>query len=125
MPPGRGHQARGEQRRGDGAAPGEPAAESSGGGLRQYLLRVLAGQGPSTDSAHGQLLGLFGVEDLGLVSKFDATAMIDRLLHESPEEGLDRLTHRVHILEANGESIRLRRAKTCQKRPRATPEKES
>ena len=38
---------------------------------------------------------------------------------------LDRLTHRVHILEANGESFRLRQAKTRQKRPRATPEKES
>ena len=37
---------------------------------------------------------------------------------------LDRLTHRVHILEANGESFRLRQAKTRQKRPRATPEKE-
>jgi DNA replication protein DnaC len=36
---------------------------------------------------------------------------------------LDRLTHRVHILEANGESYRLRQAKTRQKRSRITPEK--
>jgi DNA replication protein DnaC len=38
---------------------------------------------------------------------------------------LDRLTHRVHILEANGESFRLREAKTRQKRSRANPEKTS
>lgn len=37
---------------------------------------------------------------------------------------LDRLTHRVHILEANGESFRLRQAKTRQSRSRNTPEKE-
>ena len=37
---------------------------------------------------------------------------------------LDRLTHRVHIPEANGESFRLRQAISRQKRPRATPEKE-
>ena len=51
--------------------------------------------------------------------------MIDRLLQESPEEGLDRLTHCVHIPRANGASFRLRQAKTRQKRPRATPERES
>lgn len=38
---------------------------------------------------------------------------------------LDRLTHRVHILEANGESYRLKEAKTRQKRSRATPAKTS
>jgi DNA replication protein DnaC len=38
---------------------------------------------------------------------------------------LDRLTHRVHILEANGESFRLREAKTRQKRYRGKPEKTS
>jgi DNA replication protein DnaC len=38
---------------------------------------------------------------------------------------LDRLTHRVHILEANGESFRLREAKTRQKRYRVKPEKTS
>jgi DNA replication protein DnaC len=38
---------------------------------------------------------------------------------------LDRLTHRVHILEANGESFRLREAKTRQKRSRVTPAKTS
>ena len=38
---------------------------------------------------------------------------------------LDRLTHRVHILEANGESFRLREAKTSQKRSRVTPAKTS
>ena len=54
---------------------------------RRYLFRILAGQGLSTDAAHGQLLDLFGVESLTVVSKFDATAMIDRLLHESPAEG--------------------------------------
>jgi len=37
---------------------------------------------------------------------------------------LDRLTHRVHILEANGESFRLRQAKTRQARSRHTPEQE-
>jgi DNA replication protein DnaC len=37
---------------------------------------------------------------------------------------LDRLTHRVHILEANGESFRLRQAKTRQSRSQHTPEKE-
>lgn len=38
---------------------------------------------------------------------------------------LDRLTHRVHILEANGESFRLREAKTRQKRSRVMPAKTS
>lgn len=38
---------------------------------------------------------------------------------------LDRLTHRVHILEANGESFRLREAKTRQKRSRVKPGKTS
>lgn len=38
---------------------------------------------------------------------------------------LDRLTHRVHILEANGQSFRLREAKTRQKRSRVTPDKTS
>lgn len=38
---------------------------------------------------------------------------------------LDRLTHRVHILEANGESYRLKEAKIRQKRPRVTPAKTS
>ena len=37
---------------------------------------------------------------------------------------LDRLTHRVHILEANGESFRLRQAKSRQSRSRHTPEQE-
>lgn len=36
---------------------------------------------------------------------------------------LDRLTHRVHILEANGESFRLRQAKLRQKRTRTKQEK--
>jgi DNA replication protein DnaC len=36
---------------------------------------------------------------------------------------LDRLTHRVHILEANGESYRLRQAKTRQARSRTDREK--
>lgn len=38
---------------------------------------------------------------------------------------LDRLTHRVHILEANGQSFRLREAKTRQKKSRVTPDKTS
>ncbi|MBU0609428.1 MAG: IS21-like element helper ATPase IstB [Armatimonadetes bacterium] len=38
---------------------------------------------------------------------------------------LDRLTHRVHILAANGESFRLREAKTRQKRSRVKPTKTS
>lgn len=38
---------------------------------------------------------------------------------------LDRLTHRVHIPEANGESYRLREAKTRQERFRFTPAKSS
>jgi len=38
---------------------------------------------------------------------------------------LDRLTHRVHILEANGDSYRLREAKTRQRRTRVTPAKTS
>ena len=31
---------------------------------------------------------------------------------------LDRLTHRVHIIEANGESYRLAESRRCQKRRR-------
>lgn len=38
---------------------------------------------------------------------------------------LDRLTHRVHIIEANGESFRLREAKNHQKRSRTKREKKS
>jgi DNA replication protein DnaC len=38
---------------------------------------------------------------------------------------LDRLTHRVHIIEANGESFRLREAKNRQKRSRTKREKKS
>jgi DNA replication protein DnaC len=38
---------------------------------------------------------------------------------------LDRLTHRVHILEANGESYRLKEAKIRQKRSRSGAEKTS
>ena len=38
---------------------------------------------------------------------------------------LDRLTHRVHILEANGDSYRLKEAKKQQKRSRAVSEKTS
>jgi DNA replication protein DnaC len=38
---------------------------------------------------------------------------------------LDRLTHRVHILEANGESYRLRQAKTRQQRSGGTQEARS
>jgi DNA replication protein DnaC len=38
---------------------------------------------------------------------------------------LDRLTHRVHIIEANGESFRLREAKTRQKRSQGSPAKTS
>jgi DNA replication protein DnaC len=38
---------------------------------------------------------------------------------------LDRLTHRVHILEANGDSYRLKEAKKQQKRSRAVPAKTS
>ena len=56
-------------------------------GRKPWSRKTVAGQGLSTDAAHGQLLDLFGVEDLTLVSKFDATAMIDRLLHEPPAEG--------------------------------------
>jgi DNA replication protein DnaC len=38
---------------------------------------------------------------------------------------LDRLTHRVHILEANGDSYRLREAKKQRKRSRAVSEKKN
>lgn len=38
---------------------------------------------------------------------------------------LDRLTHRVHILEANGESFRLRQAKSRQERSQTPPQKRS
>lgn len=36
---------------------------------------------------------------------------------------LDRLTHRVHIIEANGPSYRLRESKRRLKQPRSQPEK--
>ena len=74
----------------DSAKPGRKGA--NGGGQdpmteaqRRYLFRILAGQGLSTEAAHEQLRDLFGVEDLTLVSKFDAGHMIDRLLQESGE----------------------------------------
>jgi len=38
---------------------------------------------------------------------------------------LDRLTHRVHILEANGDSYRLKEAKRLQKRHPGTIQKKS
>ncbi len=70
-----------------------PKAVNGGGQLdpmteaqRRSLFRILAGQGLSTDAAHEQLKDLFGLDSLTLVSKADATAMIDRLLSEGPSE---------------------------------------
>jgi DNA replication protein DnaC len=52
-------------------------------------------------------------------------ALLDRRLHERLTGALlDRLTHRVHILEANGESYRLNDAKKrVKKQNRENPEK--
>ncbi len=67
----------------NGGGQSDPMTEAQ----RRYLFRILAGQGLSTEAAHEQLKDLFGVESLTLVSKADATAMIDRLLTEGPAEG--------------------------------------
>ncbi|MFH1648468.1 MAG: hypothetical protein ABIA11_01890 [Patescibacteria group bacterium] len=50
---------------------------------KRYLFRILADQGLEGDIAHEKLKGLFQVESLKEVTKFEASRMIERLLEEN------------------------------------------
>jgi hypothetical protein len=53
---------------------------------RRYLFRILAGRGLQGDEAHAHLRELFGVGSLDVVSKREATHVIDQLLQEGNAE---------------------------------------
>jgi hypothetical protein len=53
---------------------------------RRYLFRILAGQGLQGDVAHDRLKELFDVPSLSVVTKSEATSVIDRLLNEASQE---------------------------------------
>ena len=53
---------------------------------RRYLFRILAGYGIEGDAAHQYLKDKLGVTTLTVVSKLEATKLIDRLLQNVPVE---------------------------------------
>jgi len=58
---------------------------------KRFLFRLMAGQGIDGDKAHEQLKGLFQVDSLKDVSKYEASKMIERLLEESKGGKDDRV----------------------------------
>ena len=94
----------------------------NGSGLRRGLE-----QAPAEDSggmeADLTACGLEGIEGVAWdVEIAEAVQQSPSDVLQAAEE-LDRLTHRVHIIEANGPSYRLRESKRRLKQPRSQPEK--
>jgi hypothetical protein len=53
---------------------------------KKYLFRIYADKGIEGDDAYDQIKKLFGVDNLGEITKFDASKAIDRLV-KAPKGG--------------------------------------
>jgi hypothetical protein len=53
---------------------------------KKYLFRIYADKGIEGDEAYDQIKKLFGVDNLGDITKFDASKAIDRLV-KAPKGG--------------------------------------